>query len=42
VMNPGRLQPARDAFEEWSRIGNTAKPDVEADVPALPSRKTSA
>ena len=24
IMNPGRLQPARDAFEEWTRISSDA------------------
>ncbi|MGA8366534.1 MAG: FAD-binding oxidoreductase [Candidatus Acidiferrales bacterium] len=32
IMNPGRLRPSRDAFEEWSRIGSFPKANAEADA----------
>ncbi len=42
IMNPGRLRPSPDAFEEWSRIGSSAKANTESDAPALPARKIRA
>jgi alkyldihydroxyacetonephosphate synthase len=30
IMNPGRLQPSPDPFEEWSRIASDPKPNTKA------------
>jgi alkyldihydroxyacetonephosphate synthase len=38
-LNPGRLQPASDAFEEWMRIGRHREEDSKAMAAASPSGK---
>jgi alkyldihydroxyacetonephosphate synthase len=35
IMNPGRLQPSQDAFEEWSRMGSCPETKLKAKASTL-------